>query len=216
MGLGLIRDDRGLRSGYVPIPHGFEDAPELIHLTALLRREGETYDSASCRTEAKCRRVWSWIDRVSKNACVRGDVDQVFEQVDGVVRCPGFGLALEVVGWLRRTDDGVEFPNIRSWIEGKERRLAKGRADKRLRNGPSAEKRRARTRRIGRCVYCGSQKNIVCDHFVPIAKGGKDADENVVPACAPCNGAKSDRVFGSIEEAAAWLRKRRGMVEVVS
>jgi 5-methylcytosine-specific restriction endonuclease McrA len=38
----------------------------------------------------------------------------------------------------------------------------------------------------GRCGYCGIPADTV-DHMTPRARGGPDALENMVPACAPCN-----------------------------
>lgn len=44
------------------------------------------------------------------------------------------------------------------------------------------------------CVYCGrSDLPLTEDHKVPLSRGGSDAIENVVPACAPCNFRKRDR-----------------------
>lgn len=44
----------------------------------------------------------------------------------------------------------------------------------------------------GRCVYCGEKpERITMDHVVPISKGGNHTASNVVPACGPCNSAKS-------------------------
>lgn len=42
------------------------------------------------------------------------------------------------------------------------------------------------------CFYCGDPAEHA-DHFEPLAHGGKHCHDNLVPACAPCNLAKSDR-----------------------
>lgn len=42
----------------------------------------------------------------------------------------------------------------------------------------------------GQCAYCGSQKKITADHFVPLARGGKHSISNMVPACLSCNSSK--------------------------
>lgn len=47
----------------------------------------------------------------------------------------------------------------------------------------------------GRCQYCGVQvprHSYTYDHVIPKAKGGKTAWENIVCACARCNGMKRD------------------------
>jgi hypothetical protein len=45
----------------------------------------------------------------------------------------------------------------------------------------------------GRCAYaCGSTAEVL-DHIWPVARGGKSTPGNLAPACAPCNGSKSDK-----------------------
>ncbi len=41
------------------------------------------------------------------------------------------------------------------------------------------------------CVYCGKPA-VVLDHIIPIALGGTDSPENLVPACNHCNSVKHD------------------------
>lgn len=41
------------------------------------------------------------------------------------------------------------------------------------------------------CSYCGAPAECL-DHVVALARGGTDTVDNLVPACAPCNRAKSD------------------------
>lgn len=54
----------------------------------------------------------------------------------------------------------------------------------------------------GNCWYCGTAtnpfRNFEVDHFIPIARGGTDEDNNLVPACSRCNGRKGDRDAESI------------------
>ncbi|MFD9903142.1 HNH endonuclease [Streptomyces sp. NPDC059063] len=52
------------------------------------------------------------------------------------------------------------------------------------------------------CLYCGGPFEHL-DHFIPIAKGGAHCIENLVPACAPCNLSKSDKLPW------VWLDERR-------
>jgi 5-methylcytosine-specific restriction endonuclease McrA len=37
------------------------------------------------------------------------------------------------------------------------------------------------------CAYCGSTEKITIDHVVPLARGGSNYIENIVPACLSCN-----------------------------
>jgi 5-methylcytosine-specific restriction protein A len=50
-------------------------------------------------------------------------------------------------------------------------------------------------RRVGKglCAYCGKAflpRDLTMDHVVPVARGGKSAKGNVVPACKECNNKK--------------------------
>jgi hypothetical protein len=46
----------------------------------------------------------------------------------------------------------------------------------------------------GPCVYCGDPATTV-DHVCPLARGGYEAEYNLVPACGPCNSSKHDRLL---------------------
>lgn len=41
----------------------------------------------------------------------------------------------------------------------------------------------------GLCAYCGAAAT-TRDHVIPLARGGDDSIENIVPACLPCNAKK--------------------------
>jgi 5-methylcytosine-specific restriction endonuclease McrA len=45
----------------------------------------------------------------------------------------------------------------------------------------------------GHCAYCGKEAKLTLDHVIPLAKGGKHAIDNVVPACLHCNASKGAR-----------------------
>lgn len=42
-----------------------------------------------------------------------------------------------------------------------------------------------------KCFYCGGEFEHV-DHFIPLARGGFDCVDNIVPSCATCNTSKND------------------------
>jgi 5-methylcytosine-specific restriction endonuclease McrA len=56
------------------------------------------------------------------------------------------------------------------------------------------------------CAYCGSAENITRDHMTPIARGGRDEPDNVVPACRSCNSQKGAR---TVDEYIDWLSRIR-------
>jgi hypothetical protein len=43
------------------------------------------------------------------------------------------------------------------------------------------------------CVYCGSRRDLTIDHVVPVSKGGRHIDSNLVACCSDCNTSKGDR-----------------------
>lgn len=56
-------------------------------------------------------------------------------------------------------------------------------------------------RHDGRCFYCGSREALVMDHVVPLARGGRHAIANILPACPKCNGHKNDLLLSE------WKRR---------
>lgn len=46
-----------------------------------------------------------------------------------------------------------------------------------------------------RCMHCGSTENLVIDHVIPVAKGGKSELENLQLLCAVCNSAKGKLIY---------------------
>lgn len=43
------------------------------------------------------------------------------------------------------------------------------------------------------CVYCHADRDLACDHVIPLIQGGKSTLDNLVTACRRCNSAKSGR-----------------------
>jgi 5-methylcytosine-specific restriction endonuclease McrA len=68
-----------------------------------------------------------------------------------------------------------------------------------------------------RCQYCGldgraSFENALVmrvDFVVPRARKGKKDPGNLVACCTPCNTIKGTRVYGSFDEAKAFVLKKR-------
>lgn len=46
----------------------------------------------------------------------------------------------------------------------------------------------------GKCVKCGSQKNLEFDHIIPFSKGGSSTARNIQLLCQDCNRHKSDKI----------------------
>lgn len=47
----------------------------------------------------------------------------------------------------------------------------------------------------GTCCYCGKEKPLTIDHFVPVNNMGELSIDNVLPACISCNCSKGAREF---------------------
>jgi 5-methylcytosine-specific restriction endonuclease McrA len=58
------------------------------------------------------------------------------------------------------------------------------------------------------CLWCGRRASVP-DHLIPVALGGTDDD--LVPACRPCNAKRGGRLGTSIQRA-----RRRARAELVS
>lgn len=46
-----------------------------------------------------------------------------------------------------------------------------------------------------RCAYCGQDKNLTLDHFIPVSKGGELSINNVLPSCTSCNSSKGAKDY---------------------
>lgn len=74
--------------------------------------------------------------------------------------------------------------------------------------GPPLTRRGVLARDGYTCQYCGAQpgaRGLTVDHVLPRSRGGRDGWENVVAACATCNGRKGNR---TPEEAGLKLRRQ--------
>ena len=47
----------------------------------------------------------------------------------------------------------------------------------------------------GKCVKCGSQKNLEYDHDIPVSKGGGNTARNIRILCERCNREKKDNII---------------------
>jgi len=85
-------------------------------------------------------------------------------------------------------------------LSGHRRRAATG--GQRLR----AEDWFALLERFGhRCAYCGSTEDLCADHRIPLARGGSNTVDNLLPACRSCNSRKHTKTEDEFREYLAQL-----------
>jgi 5-methylcytosine-specific restriction endonuclease McrA len=60
--------------------------------------------------------------------------------------------------------------------------------------GPVPPGTYAAIRASGPCVYCDATATTV-DHVTPLARGGHEAEYNLVPACGSCNSSKGAKLL---------------------
>jgi hypothetical protein len=68
----------------------------------------------------------------------------------------------------------------------------------------------------GRCWYCGrlpEPGDLTVDHALPKSRGGKNKDENLVPACDRCNNAKGSRTVSGFRKFCKVTVIRRAIEE---
>ena len=46
----------------------------------------------------------------------------------------------------------------------------------------------------GKCVNCGSNKNLEFDHIIPVSEGGSSTERNIQLLCSDCNKKKSNHI----------------------
>jgi hypothetical protein len=81
------------------------DTPEKPEVMALAARLGISTDDAL----GKCVRFWRWFDRHTTRGFAKGVTITLLDQQLG---SPGLCDALENVGWLIRSDDGIRLPHF--------------------------------------------------------------------------------------------------------
>lgn len=59
------------------------------------------------------------------------------------------------------------------------------------------------------CAYCGKQRDLTQEHFIPVTKGGCYTINNIIPACQPCNSSKQNKDFESWYPEQEYYSKRR-------
>lgn len=56
------------------------------------------------------------------------------------------------------------------------------------------------------CVYCGNNKSLAQDHWIPVSKGGGYVLGNIVPACKTCNSSKRNKLPNVFCDKETYLR----------
>ena len=188
------------------------DKPEVLAITATMG-----WDDPDL-TVGKLFRVWRWFDQQTTDGNAFGVTAALLDRIAGV---SGFAQAMQKVGWLIVSGEGLKLPNFEkhNGATAKSRsETAKRVANHRAKKGEPAEPghyqrlsiprpiRAAVLARDGNaCVYCNRKQGeyaptetardgyLHIDHVIPLTNGGTDDISNLATACAVCNMFKSDR-----------------------
>jgi len=60
-----------------------------------------------------------------------------------------------------------------------------------------------------KCAYCGKEKPLTQEHFVPLSKGGEYTNNNIIPVCSNCNSSKNNREFSKWYPMFKYYSKKR-------
>jgi 5-methylcytosine-specific restriction endonuclease McrA len=60
-----------------------------------------------------------------------------------------------------------------------------------------------------KCAYCGKEKKLEQDHFIPLSKGGEYTINNIVPTCRSCNSSKGTKDFFEWYKTHKYYSKKR-------
>lgn len=63
-----------------------------------------------------------------------------------------------------------------------------------------AKRQRVIAKTHGHCYYCGLSDARTFDHLTPVARGGDNSADNLMPACSRCNLLKADMTLDEIRE----------------
>lgn len=87
-------------------------------------------------------------------------------------------------------------------------------AGQRRRRIPGVVRRAVMERSDWKCVRCGSHRDVLIDHVVPVVYGGSDDPENLQALCRGCNSKKGPRPFASTRLTRQTFEERRILIAV--
>lgn len=104
---------------------------------------------------------------------------------------------MSVVAYCATCNTGFPQPVLRCPIcrrENRRLRAEERRSNNKRRKRISKGKRaRVFDRDGGKCLRCGSARNLTLDHVVALSRGGTNSDGNLQTLCGPCNRAKKGK-----------------------
>ena len=96
---------------------------------------------------------------------------------------------------LKEKEFFTDYDIITIHVSANDIEVYSGETDKKGRSPiPQEVKDKVWNRDGGKCVQCGSNKNLEFDHIIPHSKGGANTYRNIQLLCEPCNRSKSAKI----------------------
>jgi Holliday junction DNA helicase RuvB len=177
--------------------------PRFTLIGSTERKEQLTRNLLSCFGIVESLEAYSveQLAEIGRNFAQSYDV-KIDEDAAGIIARTADGTPLDVLNRLRHVRDyahikgdgritlAVADAALKMLASADEKQAARGSRDA----IPSAVRREVWRRDEGKCVKCGSRKNLEYDHIIPVAEGGSNTARNIELLCEPCNRAKSDLI----------------------
>ena len=182
-GTTIIYEGHDVQKNYAPDGVNPKDLDQPMNIpSGSLTENGKFYEAAQKYKAGNPAKMIKVYEKIKDGIWV---YNGFFKLTDAWIESSGmrnvFKFKLEMVKEKIETDNQVEEPTL---LELEHNRLI-----------PTNVKIEVWKRDKGRCVYCGSDKNLHYDHIIPFSRGGSSTTAaNIQLLCSTCNLRKHDKI----------------------